>query len=145
MTKLIFNKNLQLLLQNFLKQYDETKIEEALQLYTNMQQEYLCKTRTSITKIKIYDIYYLKIKAHTITIYTKHDIFHKYGTLNNELKTLSDYNFIKCNQSCIVSLEKIKTIQKDTIILVNNTKLHMSKNCAPKILNAFSGHLKSVY
>lgn len=67
MTKLIFNKKLQLLLQNFLKQYDETKLEETLQLYTNMQQEYLCKT-----------------------------------------------------------------IRKDTIILVNNTNLHMSRNCAPK-------------
>lgn len=128
----VLNENQQLYLRNFLDQYGVSSLEEALQFYIDLQQDYICKTKISISKIKIYDIYYLKIQKHNITIYTGHDVYYKYGTLNNELKQLSTYNFIKCNQSCIVSIGKIKTIKNNEIILINNTKLHMSRNCAPQ-------------
>ncbi len=135
-----FNKKQQLYFSNFLKQYGISGLEQALQLYIDMQQEYICKTKISISKIRISDIYYLKIQRHNISIYTKHDEYYKYGTLNNELKQLSAYNFVKCNQSCLVSVGKIKTIKHNEITLINNSKLHMSRNCAPKILAAFSSH-----
>ncbi len=103
------NKKQQLYLSNFLNQYGISGLEQALQFFIDMQQEYVCKTKISISKIKINDIYYLKIQKHNISIYTKHDEYYKYGTLNNELKQLSAYNFVKCNQSCLVSIGKIKT------------------------------------
>lgn len=93
-------------ISNFLKQYGISGLKQALQLYRDTQQEYICKTRTSISKINISDIYYMEIQEHQITIYTEHDIFHKYGTLNNELKILSPYGFIKCAQNRIVSIKK---------------------------------------
>lgn len=136
--KSMLNKEQLLHLKDFLNQYGAAELENALQMYTNINQEYICKTKTSISKIKISDIYYLKIHKHNIFIYTERDTFHKYGTLNNELKILSTYNFIKCNQSCVVSLGKIKSIRNNDIILINNVKLHMSRNCTPKILSAFS-------
>ncbi len=132
------NKNQQLYFNSFLKQYGISGLEEALQFYIDMQQEYICKTKRSISKIKVYDIYYLKIQGHNIFICTQHGEYYKYGTLKNELKQLSAYNFIKCSQSCIVSIGKIKTIKHNEITLINNTKLHMSRNCAPKILAAFN-------
>ena len=46
----------------------------------------------------------------------KIDILFKYGTLANELKVLSMYGFMKCNQSCLVSLDKIKTIRRNEVI-----------------------------
>ena len=54
----------------------------------------------------------------------KIDILFKYGTLANELKVLSMYGFMKCNQSCLVSLDKIKTIRRNEVILINNIRLH---------------------
>lgn len=86
----------------------------------------------------INDIYYLEIHKHNITFYTNYGTYKKYGSLNNELKFLSPYNFIKCNQSCIVSLQKIRTISADKIILINDAKIHMSRNYAPKVILAFS-------
>ena len=140
------NKPLKSNLITFLETYGFQGLEQALASYTNMQQEYICKTKTSISKIEIHDIYYLQIRQHTISVHTLDNTYTKYGTLSHELKFLSPYNFVKCNQSCIVSLNKIKSIQNNYIILHDNTKIHMSRSCAPKIISRFTlshSHQKS--
>ena len=69
-------------LSDFLEQYGVSSLKQALQLYIMDQQEYICRTRTSISKINISDIFYLEIQEHKITIYTQYGTYHKYGTLN---------------------------------------------------------------
>lgn len=130
-------KLLQDALTVFLDQYGFSGLEQALTLYSNMQSEYICKTKTTLSKIKICDIYYLQIKAHTITIYTRYGSYQKYGSLTEEQRLLSPYGFMKCNQSCIVSLEKIMSIHHNSITLINNVQLHMSQHYAPNILMEF--------
>ncbi len=125
-------------LSDFLEQYGSSGLKQALQLYIDSQQEYICRTRTSISKIYISDIYYMEIREHQITIYTQHGTYHKYGTLNNELKSLSPYGFIKCTQNRIVSLDKIRSICLNDIILINGAKIHMSKKYAIFIISEFS-------
>ena len=129
-------------ISNFLEQYGTSGLKQALQLYKNTQQEYICRTRTSVSKINISDIYYMEIQEHQITNYTQHGTYHKYGTLNNELKSLSPYGFIKCAQNRIVSLNKIRTINCTDIILINGIKIHMSKRYALTTITAFSGSKK---
>ena len=129
-------------ISNFLAQYGPSGLNQALQLYEDTQQEYICRTKTSISKLHISDIYYMEIREHQITIYTQHGIYHKYGTLNNELKSLSPYGFIKCAQNRIVSLTKIRTISYTDIILINGTKIHMSKRYALTTVTAFSNNKK---
>lgn len=135
-----FTKNQKASLTLFLDQYGISGLEHALRLYTDTQQEYICKTKKSLSKFRIEDIYYLDIREHTITVHTQHGIYQKYGTLNNELKRLSPYEFMKCNQSCIVSLRKIREIHNSDITLINNECLHMSRHYAPKIIIAFQRH-----
>ena len=125
-------------ISNFLEQYGASGLKQALQLYKDTQQEYICRTRTSISKLYISDIYYMEIREHQITIYTHHGTYHKYGTLNTELKSLSPYGFIKCAQNRIVSLNKIRTINYTDITLINGTKIHMSKRYALATITAFS-------
>lgn len=59
-------------ISNFLAQYGLSGLKQALQLYINTQQEYICRTRSSISKINISDIYYMEIQEHQITIYAQH-------------------------------------------------------------------------
>ena len=129
---------LQNTISTFLTQYGTSGLKHALQLYINTHQEYICRTRTSISKLYISDIYYMEIREHQITIYTQHGTYHKYGTLNTELKSLSPYGFIKCAQNRIVSLNKIRTINYTDITLINGTKIHMSKRYALATITAFS-------
>ena len=136
--ELTHNESLSCSLNTFLDQHGFSGLEKALQLYSNTQAEYICKTKTAVTKIKMDDIYYLEIQTHTITIHTEHGNNQKYGSLTDELKFLAPYGFIKCRQNCLVSLKKIYSICSDTIILANHIQLHMSQRYAPKVLAAFS-------
>lgn len=138
--ELTINPNLYHDLLTFIEQYGFSGLKEALQLYRDTHQTYICKTKTSISQINIYDIYYLEIHEHNIFVHTEYGTYRKYGTLNNELKLLSAYGFIRCCQNHIVSLSKTKNIQDDTITLTNGIQIHMSRKYAPSVIIAFSQH-----
>lgn len=131
------NKTLQTKFYDFLDSYGFAGLEQAMQIYENTQQDYFCNTKGSTSRIKIREIYFLEIHGHNIIAHTEHGTFQKYGSLNNELKTLSVHGFLKCNQSCLVSLSKIKTISDNNIILTNNEMVHMTRNYASKVIMAF--------
>ena len=122
----------------FLDKHGFSGLEKALQLYSNTQAEYICKTKAAVTRIKIDDIYYLEIQTHAITIHTEHGIYQKYGSLTDEQKFLAPYGFVRCRQNCLVSLKRILSICNDTIILINNQQLHISQRYAPKVLATFA-------
>ena len=132
------NENLKADLISFIKLYGVSGLQEAMQLYTEACQNYICKTKASVRKIKIMDIYYLKIHGHKITVHTANDTYNKYGTLHKELALLSAYGFLKCSQSCIVSLRRIREIENNTLTLTNGDRLHISRTCTAKILTAFN-------
>ena len=132
------DKNLPDTLFSFLDEYGTEGLIKALQLYRDMHQTYICKTRLSASQINIYDIYYLDIQKHHITVHTEHETYHKYGTLNGELNLLSSYGFIKCAQNCIVSLSKIRTIHHRSITLLNGDSVPLNRNYASKLIIAFS-------
>lgn len=139
MTSKSLQSNILTDIQSFITTYGEAALQEAIQQYIDNQQIYILKTKYQTTKIKISDIYYLKSQQHNITIHTSHGTYKKYGTLSQELTTLYPYGFIKCTQSCIVSLSKIRTIQNNDITLTDDTVLHVSRSYAPKVLTAFNG------
>ena len=111
-------------IQLFINIYGESALRKAMQQYIDNQQTYLCKTKSQTARIKISDIYYLQSRQHNITIHTLHGIYKKYGTLSQELTALYPYGFIKCTQSCIVSLSKIRSIQNNDVTLIDDTVLH---------------------
>lgn len=139
MTNKSLQSNILTDINSFITTYGESALQEAMQQYIDNHQIYIHKTKYQTTKIKISDIYYLQSQQHNITIHTSHGTYKKYGTLSQELTTLYPYGFIKCNQSCIVSLSKIRTIQNNDITLIDDTVLHVSRSYAPKVLSAFNG------
>lgn len=138
------NQRLQNVVAAFIKQYGIPGIEQALRFYSDLHQEYVCKTKNSISKFNICDILYLEIHGHNISVHTNHGIYQKYGTLKKELEFLSSYGFVKCSQNCIVSTPKIRTIRKNDIILIDGTKIHLSHNyTSAVIINCYQNKLFS--
>lgn len=130
-------------LTDFLSQFGESGLIDALDLYSDLHQTYFIKTKDAFTKLKIQDIMYIEIHGHKMNIYTEYDQYQKYGTLSQELKHLSDYGFIKCSKNCIVSLYKIEKIYENEIHLKNGTILHMSRNYASALLIHFNQKIYS--
>ncbi len=136
-TKVIADtKNIQNKLFYFLEQYGIDGLEQALQLYSDMQQEYTCCTRKAFSRIRVGEIYYLKISGHHISIFTTSGIYKKYGTLSNELKVLGRFGFIRCNQSYVVAISKIQDVVHNQIVLTNGERIPMSRNYAAKVIVA---------
>lgn len=121
----------------FLEAYGFKGLQQAMDAYVNMQQIYLCRTRTSTTKIYIRDINYVEVRKHLITIHTSHGSYQKYGTLSNELDFLSRYGFVKCSQNYIVPLTKIQSVSYVDVTLSDGTKIALSKRYASKVLLEF--------
>lgn len=132
------NTSIQNTLASFLEQYGISCFADALLFYMQDHEEYVCRNKTSISRIKIGDILYIKVAKHYIYIYTQDNVYEKYGSLSNELKFFASYRFIQCNQSCIVSLRKIRTIQSNHIILSNSHKLRMGRSYAPNVLASYT-------
>ncbi|MGN9056952.1 LytTR family DNA-binding domain-containing protein [Bariatricus sp. HCP28S3_A7] len=103
-----------------------------------MHCKYVCRTKTSVSIIHIYDINYITVSGHQLTIHTECGTFSKYGTLTKELKLLSSYGFIRCSQNYIVALSKIKSITENTIIMMDHSKIHISRNYTSKVIMAFT-------
>lgn len=123
--------------ETFLEQFGVDGLTQALQNHLDSQHQYICRTKSGVFKIKIEDILYLEIVGHSIKIHTKNDVYTKYGSLAQEAKALSRYGFLKCNQSILVSLSKIKVIEYDCVILKNGTSLRLSRTFAPKLISAY--------
>ncbi len=133
----LYTEEIQNKVHKIVNQYGVSGLEQALDYFIEMNQMYTICTRELITKIRVSDIYYLETRGHHIKIYTETEIYRKYGTLNKELETLSRFNFLKCNQSYVVSLTKIKSIYHHEIILINNQKIPMSRKYATQVILAF--------
>ena len=129
-------------LSQFLSIYGTESLEEAIDHFVATQEDYICKTKSSITRLKISDIYYLQIQGHQITIHTQENNYKKYGSLANEIKVLSNHGFIRCNQSCIVASSKIKEVDNNQLNLLNGHTLHMIRSYASNLLMAFYGMTK---
>lgn len=135
---LSLDSHLQNKLTSFVNKYGSSSLDKALDLYIKTQHEYICRTKTSISKIHIGDISYIEITGHHLTVHTEYGIFSKYGTLANELKILSSYGFIRCSQKHIVALSKMKSIFGNSIIMMDNSEIHISRGYIPKVIMAFT-------
>ena len=96
-TELKNNKNLKDRFLLFLEQYGLEGLEQAIKLYTDDKEAYICKSRTAVFRIRIPDIFYLKINGHLITVYTTNGAYEKYGTLTGELRVLESHGCIRCS------------------------------------------------
>jgi DNA-binding LytR/AlgR family response regulator len=128
------------IVKNFIKQYGVTGLKQALENYTQKNHSYIICTKESVTQIRIDEIYYLEIEGHHIHVHTEKEKYRKYGTLNKELETLSGFCFMKCHQSYVVSLNKIKSISNNGITLINGEWIPMSRKYTSQILLAFHNH-----
>lgn len=124
-------------LSDFCELYGTDGLKMALRNYTEMKHSYICKTKTSAVSISVWDIMYLQIANHQISIHTTKEIYYKYGTLKEELKNLSSYGFVKCNQSTLVSLKFVKYVHENEIFLLNDECLHISRTCTRNFLIQF--------
>ena len=87
------------------------------------------------------EIYYIQKKNDLTMIYTKdkeYDIWESISTLYNQLKS---FHIEKVNQSTLVNLRYIQSINHKIITLNNDIKLNLSIRLKPSFINLYEEYL----
>lgn len=138
MEKMYLSDNILKNLNKFIDKYGNDALLTALKDYDILHQNYIYKTKTSIKKIPIASIDFIEIFEHDINIHTNNEVLVKYGTLRNEYTLLKRYGFVKCNQSILVPINKIKEINGKKITLTTGNIFTLSRSCAFEVICAYT-------
>lgn len=92
-------------------------------------------------RINYIDIYYISIDDHICEVYTQDNCYQTWDTLSSLYENLHLYDFIKINRSTLVNLKHISRIEKNNIILNNNTVLSVSIRLKPTVIKHYQSYI----
>jgi len=89
-------------------------------------------------KMKLFfgDIHYISIVSHTVSFHTVSEKYEMRITMNELVNQLPSH-FIRIHRSYIVNLIKVDCIFKDSLLLSNEEKLPVSRNCSKNVYDAY--------
>lgn len=90
------------------------------------------------------DILFVEVTGHTLKIICENKTYLERNTLSKLYEELKDFNFSRCNNSYIVNLKKITTIEKDNVI-INNYKIPISRPKKKEFLQDLSNFIMGGY
>ena len=82
----------------------------------------MIQTQKTIHKLKVKDIYYIQThptKVHTVQVVTEEGIFALYQSLSS-LEDRYGEILMRCHRNCLVNLDKLKSIDLQERILLEN-------------------------
>lgn len=95
------------------------------------------KTSSSVKNIPLSDILYFESNKRLLNIHTKNEVLSFYEKLDNVENELKEKDFIRIHQSFLVNAQKIKSVSKDAVLLLNDFSLPVSKSKATKVKDAY--------
>lgn len=95
------------------------------------------KTSSSVKNIPLSDILYFESNKRLLNVHTKNEVVSFYEKLDNVENELKEKDFIRIHQSFLVNAQKIKSVSKDAVMLVNEFSLPVSKSKATKVKEAY--------
>ena len=95
------------------------------------------KTSSSVKNIPLSDILYFESNKRLLNIHTKNEVVSFYEKLDNVENELKEKDFIRIHQSFLVNAQKIKSVSKDSVLLINGFSLPVSKSKATKVKDAY--------
>ena len=97
--------------------------------------------KSDSVSLPIPSIFYLESNAHKSLIYTAEEIHSVYERLS-ALKERLPSCFLACHKSYIVNMNKIKRIEKNVIILENQTEIPISKSQYTNVKKAYFRYMQ---
>ncbi len=95
------------------------------------------KTSSSVKNIPLSDILYFESNKRLLNVHTKNEVISFYEKLDNVEDELKEKDFIRIHQSYLVNAQKIKSVSKDSVLLINGFSLPVSKSKATKVKDAY--------
>lgn len=114
-----------------LKNCDEDRfsgtIEKAIRRYRVLNQNIFLDTETGTATIPVDSILHIEYSGRRCHYYTTSGEYIIRRSLNSALSELQEFGFIRIHQYRIVNLAKIRMIQKNSLVLVDNSIIELSR------------------
>ncbi|WP_125142316.1 LytR/AlgR family response regulator transcription factor [Clostridium transplantifaecale] len=130
-----------------LKPLDEEKFERVLkraaEKHAKKEKEEAVFFHTKTRHLHIYpsDIYFVESNLRKAIINLEHAHFEVYSTMA-ELEKLFGNSFFRCHRGYLVNLGKVQSYDRETITLVNGTRLILTKTKYAEFVDAYMRYLK---
>lgn len=125
------------------KPITKNKIEKVYKKLQQNDKSIIIKFDKVIKKILINDIIFIDSYARVINFHlTNNETIKTYNKLSIIQEMLPN-NFVRIHKSYIVNLDKVKQYKKYEIILENDLKLTISRNCANEVKQKFLNYVRT--
>jgi len=113
-------------------------------LKQNKNECFIATFNNVMYNIPLKDILYFESYKRVIIVATMDRKYKFYGNLGTIEKELEGKGFIRCHQSYLVNSIFIRKIEKDTIILVNEKVIGISRNRLKSVRESFMSYIEGL-
>lgn len=132
-----------------LKPYDRRHVRDSLYKITNMINDEQTETimfgsvtgKDGQTVIKTRNIYYIESEIRVVHIHM-FDEFRTYYAKLGEIEPKLKSNFIRCHQSYIVNMDRIKCVRKNMIVMYNGAEIPISRKKYKETIQIINSYLR---
>ncbi len=130
------------LLKDFSDDKLETLLKKAVKKAKATKKHIYLDSENELVTLFPDDIYYIEYNRRYCTYYTDKEKYTVKKNISNALSELKDYGFCQVYQCFVVNFAKVQAILKDEVILINNTKIQISRYRKPQILKEYIRYRK---
>lgn len=113
------------------------KLEKAINIVKRKKKQTLVIGKgDELQRVNIYDIMYVEKEKNNLVFHTVKEILYKRGSIADLKKYLEGAHFSECMSGCIVNLEYVDLIHKDSILIRGNT-LPISRRMKKKFIQDY--------
>ncbi len=103
------------------------EFERALEEYVGRRKKYLVRWKGTTRLLDFDEIFYIEVFKKHLYIYTKDKKYECFGKLSDEAEKLKLYKFSRCHQAYIVNLTKIRSVEKQMLIMENEVVIPIGR------------------
>lgn len=124
----------------------QNKMIKALSVVEKIKRrKYLFLSKNDIMeKISTDSIWYIEVRNHNLYFVTKNHTYSRRGTMAEIERELKDYHFARCNQSYLVNLKNVTSVEKDGV-LAGEAELSFSRARKKQFLQELSDYVEAGY
>lgn len=104
------------------------KLEKAFRfIETHKEQDVLISNKDGIIRIAASDILYIEKDRDYLLFYTRHGCFKTRGSMKEIKDKLQSLPFAECSSGCLINLNYVRRVGKDSVILTSDQELPLSR------------------
>lgn len=114
----------------------QSKMDKALRIQEKYSKNaYTIECSDQIVRLNIQDILYVESDGHFVIYHTEKGIYRERNTIKKVEASLSEFDFVRCNNPYLVNLNQIVFIKKDEVQIGKNW-LPISRSYKKSFMNA---------